>query len=110
MTGDSKQKAPAPGRSGSGGFHIRPAALRQALLRWYDRNRRDLPWRRTSDPYRIWLSEVMLQQTTVSVVVDRYKEFLAAFPDVAALARASEEEVLAAWSGLGYYSQDQAIF
>lgn len=77
--------------------------LRAPLLRWYRRHRRDLPWRRTRDPYAIWVSEVMLQQTRVAVVLNYYERFLRRFPDVAALARASEDEVLAAWSGLGYY-------
>ncbi|HEX6736897.1 MAG TPA: A/G-specific adenine glycosylase, partial [Vicinamibacteria bacterium] len=74
-----------------------------ALLPWYRRHRRDLPWRRTPDPYRVWVSEVMLQQTTVKTVVPYYEAFLERFPTVAALAAAPEEEVLAAWSGLGYY-------
>lgn len=78
-------------------------SFRTALLGWYDGNKRDLPWRRTNDPYRIWLSEVMLQQTRVGAVLDHYREFLERFPDVQALARAREESVLAAWSGLGYY-------
>ena len=79
------------------------AALRRALLSWYERNRRDLPWRRSQDPYRIWVSEVMLQQTTVRSVIPYYEAFLERFPSLAALARASEEDVLASWSGLGYY-------
>jgi A/G-specific adenine glycosylase len=79
------------------------AALRRPLLAWYRRHRRDLPWRRTSDPYAIWVSEVMLQQTTVKAVAPYYEAFLSRFPDVHALAEASEQEVLAAWSGLGYY-------
>ena len=79
------------------------AALRAALLAWYDRHRRDLPWRRTSDPYRIWVSEVMLQQTTVNAVLPYYAAFLKRFPTLQALAEEPEEEVLAAWSGLGYY-------
>jgi A/G-specific adenine glycosylase len=79
------------------------AALRRPLLDWYRRNRRELPWRRTSDPYRIWVSEVMLQQTTVKAVAPYYEAFLARFPDVHALAEAAEEDVLASWSGLGYY-------
>ena len=79
------------------------AAFRRALLRWYDQHRRDLPWRETRDPYRIWLSEIMLQQTRVAAVVDHYRIFLERFPNVHALAAASEEVVLAAWSGLGYY-------
>ena len=78
-------------------------ALRRALLAWYTRNRRDLPWRRTKDPYRIWVSEVMLQQTTVRVALPYYEAFLTRFPSLKALAEAPEEEVLAAWSGLGYY-------
>jgi A/G-specific adenine glycosylase len=73
------------------------------LLPWYRRQRRDLPWRRDPEPYRVWISEVMLQQTTVKTVLPYYERFLARFPGVAALAAADEEEVLAAWSGLGYY-------
>jgi A/G-specific adenine glycosylase len=80
-----------------------PPAWRRALLAWYRRNRRDLPWRRDHDPYRIWVAEVMLQQTTVKSVLPYYEAFLARFPDVASLAAAPEEEVVAAWSGLGYY-------
>jgi A/G-specific adenine glycosylase len=79
------------------------AGIRRALLAWYDRSRRDLPWRRTKDPYRVWLSEVMLQQTTVKAVLPYYEAFLRRFPSVQALAEEPEEEVLAAWSGLGYY-------
>lgn len=79
------------------------AALRGNLLAWYASNCRNLPWRHTSDPYAIWVSEVMLQQTRVAVVVERYQAFLARFPTVDALARATEQEVLAMWSGLGYY-------
>lgn len=77
--------------------------FRRALLRWYDANRRDLPWRRTHDPYKIWISEVMLQQTRVAVVIERYKAFLKRFPSVRALSMARETAVLAEWSGLGYY-------
>src|SRR6478672_7593079 len=65
------------------------AAVRPKLLRWYDRNRRDLPWRRTMDPYRIWVSEIMLQQTRVQAVIPYYERFLAKFPDVRKLAAAS---------------------
>jgi len=79
------------------------APLRRALLTWYERQRRDLPWRRSKDPYRVWVSEVMLQQTTVRTAVPYYERFLERFPSAAALAVASEEEVVAAWSGLGYY-------
>jgi A/G-specific adenine glycosylase len=80
-----------------------PAALRRVLLGWYDRLRRDLPWRRTKDPYRIWVSEVMLQQTTVKTVLPYYDAFLRRFPTLLSLAEEPEDEVLAAWSGLGYY-------
>jgi A/G-specific adenine glycosylase len=80
-----------------------------ALLAWYDRHRRDLPWRarpgERADPYRVWLSEVMLQQTTVAAVFSYYDAFLARWPDVAALAAASLDEVLYAWQGLGYYAR-----
>src|SRR5439155_25909425 len=68
-----------------------------------DRHRRDLPWREDRDPYRIWISEVMLQQTTVAAVVPYFERFLAAFPTVAALAAADEQHVLRLWEGLGYY-------
>jgi len=75
------------------------------LIEWYRRTRRDLPWRRTSDPYRIWVSEIMLQQTRAQAVIPYYERFLERFPTVAALAEAPEDEVLALWSGLGYYSR-----
>jgi A/G-specific adenine glycosylase len=78
-------------------------AFRHALLRWYDANRRDLPWRKTRNPYRIWVSEIMLQQTRVAAVLEHYRLFLKRFPSIKALAAATEAEVLAAWSGLGYY-------
>ena len=80
-------------------------AIREALVAWYERAKRDLPWRRTRDPYAIWISEIMLQQTRVAAVIPYYEKFLAAYPDAAALARAPEQEVLAMWSGLGYYSR-----
>src|ERR1700756_6068387 len=73
------------------------------LLAWYDAHARDLPWRQSRDPYRIWLSEIMLQQTRVAAVIAHYYEFLRRFPSVEKLARAREASVLAAWSGLGYY-------
>jgi A/G-specific adenine glycosylase len=83
-----------------------PAA---ALLAWYDRHRRAMPWRvlpgEIPDPYRVWLSEIMLQQTTVAAVIPYYERFLARFPDVQALARAEEEAVMQAWAGLGYYAR-----
>ena len=75
------------------------------LLDWYSREGRDLPWRRTRDPYRIWLSEVILQQTRVAQGTEYYLRFVGRFPDVRALAAASEDEVLKLWQGLGYYSR-----
>jgi len=81
------------------------AAVRKKLLRWYDQNRRDLPWRRTRDPYAIWISEIMLQQTRVAAVIPYWERFLRRFPDIQSLAQAPENEVLALWSGLGYYSR-----
>ena len=79
------------------------------LLRWYDRHRRTMPWRalpgETPDPYRVWLSEIMLQQTTVAAVVPYYQRFLALFPSVQALARAETDAVMSAWAGLGYYAR-----
>jgi A/G-specific adenine glycosylase len=85
---------------------LTPAALRDlrhALLAWYNAHRRDLPWRRDAGPYRVWLSEIMLQQTRVAAVIDHYSRFLQKFPNVQTLAAAREASVLAAWSGLGYY-------
>ncbi len=87
---------------------LNPASLkkiRRALLGWYDQNRRDLPWRRNADPYRVWVSEIMLQQTRVAAVLNHYVRFLQRFPTVQALAAAREPSVLAAWSGLGYYQR-----
>ena len=78
-------------------------ALRAALLSWYDGHRRDLPWRRDHDPYRVWVSEIMLQQTRVAAVLDHYARFIKRFPTIQALACAREASVLALWSGLGYY-------
>ena len=86
-----------------------PRRLRGRLLRWYAKNRRDLPWRDTADPYAVWVSEVMLQQTRVAAMLPHYRRFLARFPDPARLARASEDEVLAAWSGLGYYRRARSL-
>lgn len=92
---------PAPDR--------KPSSLNTALLGWYDRSGRDLPWRKKGsarpDPYHVWLSEVMLQQTTVASVKPYFAAFLARWPSVAALAAAPEKEILAAWAGLGYYAR-----
>lgn len=79
--------------------------ITESLLHWYNQNKRPLPWRGTRDPYRIWLSEVILQQTRVAQGTDYYHRFLEAFPDVHSLAAADEQEVLKLWQGLGYYSR-----
>lgn len=83
--------------------------FRKCLLEWYDANRRKLPWRETRNPYRIWISEIMLQQTRVAAVIEHYRRFLQQFPSVNALAQATEAEVLAAWSGLGYYRRARSL-
>jgi A/G-specific adenine glycosylase len=85
------------------------AALRGRLLEWYARNHRDLPWRQDSNPYAIWVSEIMLQQTRVAVVVERYQAFMARFPTLVSLALAHEQDVLALWSGLGYYRRARML-
>src|ERR1700740_3375625 len=81
------------------------AVFRKQLLCWFRQYRRDLQWRRTKDPYRIWLSEIMLQQTRVAAVIPYYERFLDRFPDVHALAAAPGDDVLRVCSGLGYYSR-----
>jgi A/G-specific adenine glycosylase len=112
---------PVPARDAKSG-EVRSASLavtaaartkhvwfRNALLDWYDKNRRDLPWRRTRDPYAIWVSEIMLQQTRVAAVLEHYRVFLERFPNVRALADAQLDDVLAAWSGLGYYRRARML-
>ena len=84
--------------------------LQTSLLSWYSREKRSLPWRETRDPYKIWVSEIMLQQTTVQTVIPRWKRFLERFPTVQTLAQATEEEVLALWLGLGYYSRARNLW
>jgi A/G-specific adenine glycosylase len=83
--------------------------FRRRLLAWYRRHRRDLPWRANRDPYPVWLSEIMLQQTRVAAVIGHYQEFLRRFPTVEKLAAAREATVLAAWSGLGYYRRARML-
>ena len=83
--------------------------LRRALVTWYEKNKRDLPWRKTSDPYAIWVSETMLQQTQVKTVVPYYEKFLEAFPTIAQLDRAPLSRVLRLWSGLGYYRRAENL-
>jgi A/G-specific adenine glycosylase len=85
------------------------AGFTKALLAWYDQNARALPWREDRDPYRVWLSEVMLQQTRVAAVIEHYRKFLTKFPTVEKLAQAREASVLAAWSGLGYYRRARML-
>ena len=83
--------------------------IRQQLLSWFRLNARDLPWRQTRDPYRIWVSEVMLQQTRVATVIERYTQFIQKFPSLVSLALAREDEVLTMWSGLGYYRRARML-
>ena len=93
-------------------IEIEPEAktrIRRQLLAWYDLSQRNLPWRRSRDPYAIWVSEIMLQQTRVAVVVDRYQAFMTRFPTLVSLALATEQEVLALWSGLGYYRRARML-
>jgi A/G-specific adenine glycosylase len=94
--------APRPAPDAPSPAALRPWAARR-LLAWFARHQRALPWRRDRDPYRVWVSEVMLQQTTVAAVVPYFERFLAAFPTLAALAAAGEHDVLRLWEGLGYY-------
>ena len=88
--------------TGSGRFQ-------QRLLHWFDQHKRDLPWRQNRDPYRVWLSEIMLQQTRVAAVTSHYARFLQRFPSIERLAAAREASVLAAWSGLGYYRRARML-
>lgn len=84
-------------------------ALRRALLRWYDTHGRELPWRKTRDPYAVWVSEIMCQQTRVDTVIPYYLKFMKRFPTLQALAKADEDEVMGAWSGLGYYRRARLL-
>jgi len=83
----------------------RARAIGRALLAWYAKHRRELPWRKSQDPYAVWVSEMMLQQTQVRTVIPYFQSWMQRFPDVTALANADESEVLHAWQGLGYYSR-----
>src|SRR5262245_19501728 len=100
--------SPRPPDSRARGGLQRTPGLQHMLVRWFRSARRDLPWRRTRDPYAIWISEAVLQQTRVAAVISHCARFLARFPGVAALAGAEEDEVLALWSGLGYYARARA--
>ncbi len=104
---------PPDGRTAPGSMLL-PSALwrkrfRARLVRWYQRHARDLPWRRTKDPYRVWLSEIMLQQTTVGTVRAYFERFVDRFPTIACLAEAREEDVLRQWEGLGYYRRARQL-
>jgi A/G-specific adenine glycosylase len=79
--------------------------FRSQLIKWYTENQRRLPWRQTDNPYHIWISEVMLQQTQVDTVIPYYHRFIRQFPDLPSLARADQQQVLKAWEGLGYYAR-----
>ena len=81
------------------------ASFQEKLLAWYDKEKRDLPWRHSNNPYHIWVSEIMLQQTRVDTVIPYYYRFLETFPTIESLANAQEEELLKVWEGLGYYSR-----
>ena len=100
-------------KCGIGDGHARTAGIQLAfssrLLGWYDAHARDLPWRKSRDPYRVWLSEIMLQQTRVAAVLEHYRIFLKRFPTVQKLAAAREASVLAVWSGLGYYRRARML-
>jgi A/G-specific adenine glycosylase len=93
----------------AGDDHAHLSILRSHLLAWYDEHKRDLPWRVDRDPYRVWLSEIMLQQTRVAAVLEHYRRFLRKFPTVRKLAAARGASVLAAWSGLGYYRRARML-
>jgi A/G-specific adenine glycosylase len=109
--GAKKTKAVVPGDEGlaTGGLGFSALTFRRRLGAWYRENARRLPWRGVDDPYATWLSEIMLQQTRVATVIDRYQEFLRRFPTIHDLAIADEEDVLALWSGLGYYRRARML-
>ncbi len=105
-----KKPGPKPFAKGPAFFDDKQIAeIRRGLLWWYSLHARDLPWRRTRDPYCIWISEIMLQQTRVATVIDRYRAFVADFPTLVSLALAPEEAVLTHWSGLGYYKRARLL-
>src|SRR5579871_4832226 len=101
---DDLELAVVPAEAG-----VDAVAFRRRLMNWYRSHARELPWRGISDPYRTWVSEVMLQQTRVAAVIEHYENFLRRFPTIVALALASEAEVLAVWSGLGYYRRARML-
>src|SRR5690625_591933 len=84
---------------------LQPSTFNNNLLEWYHSNKRDLPWRKTEDPYKIWLSEVMLQQTQVITVIPYFEKFITKYPTLSDLADADEQSLLKDWEGLGYYNR-----
>src|SRR4051794_8007132 len=99
-------RQPSADRTAEGAERFADPTFSEAVTRWQKQHgRHALPWQNTTDAYRIWLSEIMLQQTQVAAVIPYYQRFLARFPDVASLAAAASEDVMAHWSGLGYYSR-----
>ena len=106
---DFEELAVVPAKAGSNHAGLDAVLFRRRLMNWYRAHARELPWRGISDPYRTWVSEVMLQQTRVAAVIEHYEDFLRRFPTIVALALASEEKVLAAWSGLGYYRRARML-
>ena len=114
VPGEARRRTPAGGPNGEAAGDVEPGsarvdAYRRALLRWYRGAARDLPWRRAPTPYRVWVSEVMLQQTRVETVVPYFERFLRRFPTVETLAAAPVDDVLEAWSGLGYYRRARLL-
>ena len=81
-----------------------------SLIHWYKKNKRDLPWRKTRDPYKIWLSEIILQQTRIATGLPYYKKFIRKYPNVIVLSQAREEDILKMWEGLGYYSRCENMY
>ena len=109
MRSPQRNARPRPSKPDVTSSPIDGAHVREALLAWFDRSARDLPWRRDRSPYRVWLSEIMLQQTRVDTVIPYFERFLRDFPTVRALAAASIDDVLTRWSGLGYYRRARQL-
>jgi len=109
LLNDFDELAAVSASAGSNNPGLDAVLFRRRLMNWYRAHARELPWRGISDPYRTWVSEVMLQQTRVAAVIEHYEDFLRRFPTIVALALAKEEKVLAAWSGLGYYRRARML-
>lgn len=105
----TQKSGPTIGQAGKLASVARPAEIAPRLLPWYQQHRRSLPWRESPDPYRVWVSEIMLQQTRVETVIPYYHRFLERFPRLEDLAQSEEEEVLTLWSGLGYYRRARSL-